>query len=471
MSKSLAIKWIVIIVVLLGSLALIYPNYSWYSKPSAERAKLEAMGDRPERMLNLGLDLRGGSSLLLELDVSKLSNKEPLNEAMARAIEIIRNRIDQYGVGETLITRQGEKWILVQLPGVANPEAAEALIGKTAMLQFHIVKNDVTGAEKAIAKLEETEEPYDQDGILKPEISKLLPEGYTIFRTKDGGYSLVNKEPGVTGADLENARLTMYGENGYPEVSFSFNAEGAKKFGKLTGANINKQLAIVLDNTIQSAPVVQSRISKEGRISGTFTLEEARQLTIVLKAGALPAPVRVIEKKTIGPTLGEDSIKSGLSACLYALIGILLFMIIYYKWAGFISSVALLLNLVLLMAVMSYFSATLTVPGIAGIILSLAMAIDANVLIIERMREEKLLGKPIATIIQLGYEKAWSAIFDSNITTIIVGFCLMQFGTGPVKGFAVTLIIGLTVSLFTAVFVTRAIYELMLTSNPKEISL
>ena len=471
MSKSLAIKWIVIIVVLLGSLALIYPNYSWYSKPSAERAKLEAMGDRPERMLNLGLDLRGGSSLLLELDVSKLSNKEPLNEAMARAIEIIRNRIDQYGVGETLITRQGEKWILVQLPGVANPEAAEALIGKTAMLQFHIVKNDVTGAEKAIAKLEETEEPYDQDGILKPEIAKLLPEGYTIFRTKDGGYSLVNKEPGVTGADLENARLTMYGENGYPEVSFSFNAEGAKKFGKLTGANINKQLAIVLDNTIQSAPVVQSRISKEGRISGTFTLEEARQLTIVLKAGALPAPVRVIEKKTIGPTLGEDSIKSGLSACLYALIGILIFMIIYYKWAGFISSVALVLNLVLLMAVMSYFSATLTVPGIAGIILSLAMAIDANVLIIERMREEKLLGKPIATIIQLGYEKAWSAIFDSNITTIIVGFCLMQFGTGPVKGFAVTLIIGLTVSLFNAVFVTRAIYELMLTSNPKEISL
>ncbi len=471
MSKSLAIKWIVIIVVLLGSLALIYPNYSWYSKPNAERVKLEAMGDRPARMLNLGLDLRGGSSLLLELDVSKLSNKEPLNEAMARAIEIIRNRIDQYGVGETMITRQGEKWILVQLPGVANPEAAEALIGKTAMLQFHIVKNDVTGAEKAIAKLEETEEPYDQDGVLKPEIAKLLPEEYTIFRTKDGGYNLVDKTAKVTGADLENARLTMYGENGYPEVSFSFNAEGAKKFGQLTGSNINKQLAIVLDNTIQSAPVVQSRISKEGRISGTFTLEEARQLTIVLKAGALPAPVRVIEKKTIGPTLGEDSIKSGLSACLYALTAILLFMIIYYKWAGFIADVALLLNLVLLMAIMSYFSATLTVPGIAGIILSLAMAIDANVLIIERMREEKLLGKPIPTIIQLGYDKAWSAIFDSNITTIIVGFCLMQFGTGPVKGFAVTLIIGLAVSLFTAVFVTRAIYELMLTSNPKEISL
>ena len=216
---------------------------------------------------------------------------------------------------------------------------------------------------------------------------------------------------------------------------------------------------------------IESAYQKEGRISGTFTLEEARQLTIVLKAGALPAPVRIIEKRTIGPTLGEDSIKSGLGASLYALLAILLFMIIYYKWAGFIADTALVLNLVLLMAVMSYFSATLTVPGIAGIILSLAMAIDANVLIIERMREEKLLGKPIPTIIQLGYDKAWSAIFDSNITTIIVGCCLLQFGTGPVKGFAVTLIIGLTVSLFTAVFVTRAMYELILTSNPKEISL
>ena len=471
MSKSLAIKWIVIIVVLLGSLALIYPNYRWYSKPTAEREKLEAMGERPQRMLNLGLDLRGGSSLLLELDVSKLSDREPLNEAMARAIEIIRNRIDQYGVGETMITRQGDKWILVQLPGVANPAAAEALIGKTAMLEFHIVKNDTTAAEKAITKLESMEEPYDQDGVLKPEVAELLPEGYTIFRTKDGGYNVVDKVAKVTGADLDDAHLTMYGENGYPEVAFSFNAEGAKKFGALTGSNIGKQLAIVLDNTIQSAPVVQSRISKEGRISGTFTLEEARQLTIVLKAGALPAPVRVIEKRTIGPTLGEDSIKSGLSASLYALIAILLFMIIYYKWAGFIADTALVLNLILMMAIMSYFSATLTVPGIAGIILSLAMAIDANVLIIERMREEKLAGKPIPTIIQLGYDKAWSAIFDSNITTIIVGCCLLQFGTGPVKGFAVTLIIGLTVSLFTAVFVTRAMYELMLTSNPKEISL
>lgn len=471
MSNKLAVKWGIIIAILLGSLYLIYPNYKWYSKPLAERETLDTLGERPKRMLNLGLDLRGGSSLLLELEVAKLSGKEPLNEAMARAIEIIRNRIDQYGVAETSITKQGDKWIMVQLPGVSNPQRAEELIGKTAMLEFRIVKNDTTEAQKAFEKLETTDKPFDDDGNLIPSIAQLVPAGMQIMRNKDGGYSLVTDTASVTGADLENARVVMMGENGYPEVSFTFNAEGAKKFGQLTGANIGKQLAIVLDNTIQSAPVVQSRITKDGRISGTFSAEEARALAIVLKAGALPAPVKVIEKKTIGPTLGEDSIKSGLSASFYALVLILIFMAIYYKAAGVIADIALLLNFVFTVAIMSYFSATLTLPGIAGMILSLAMAIDANVLIIERMREEKLLGKPVYEIINLGYDKAWSAIFDSNITTIIVGACLLQFGTGPVKGFAVTLIIGLVVSLFTAVFVTRAIYELILTSNTKEISL
>ena len=471
MSNKLAVKWGIIIAILLGSLYLIYPNYKWYSKPLTERETLDTLGERPKRMLNLGLDLRGGSSLLLELEVAKLSGKEPLNEAMARAIEIIRNRIDQYGVAETSITKQGDKWIMVQLPGVSNPQRAEELIGKTAMLEFRIVKNDTTEAQKAFEKLETTEKPFDDNGNLIPEIAKLVPAGSQILRNKDGGYSLVTDTATVTGADLENARVVMMSDNGYPAVSFTFNAEGAKKFGQLTGANINRQLAIVVDNTIQSAPVVQSRSTKDGQITGSFTPEEARALAIVLKAGALPAPVKVIEKKTIGPTLGEDSIKSGLSASALALVLILLFMMIYYKAAGFIADIALLLNFVLTVAIMSYFSATLTLPGIAGMILSLAMAIDANVLIIERMREEKRAGRPVHEIINLGYDKAWSAIFDSNITTIIVGACLLQFGTGPVKGFAVTLIVGLLVSLFTAVFVTRAIYELVLTSNPKEISL
>ena len=471
MSNKLAVKWGIILTILLGSLYMIYPNYRWYSKPLAEREALDTLGERPKHMLNLGLDLRGGSSLLLELEVAKLSGKEPLNEAMARAIEIIRNRIDQYGVAETSITKQGDKWIMVQLPGVSDPQRAEELIGKTAMLEFRIVKNDTSDAQKAFEQLEKTEKPFDDDGNLLPSIAKLVPAGYQIMRNKEGGYSLVTATASVTGADLENARVIMMSDNGYPAVSFTFNAEGAKKFGQLTGANIGKQLAIVLDNTIQSAPTVQSRITKDGQITGSFSPEEARSLAIVLKAGALPAPVKVIEKKTIGPTLGEDSIKSGLSASLYALVLILVFMAIYYKAAGVIADIALLLNFVLMIATMSYFSATLTLPGIAGMILSLAMAIDANVLIIERMREEKRLGKPEYEVINLGYDKAWSAIFDSNITTIIVGACLLQFGTGPVKGFAVTLIIGLLVSLFTAVFVTRAIYELILTSNTKDISL
>lgn len=471
MSNKLAVKWGLIIVILLGALYLIYPNYKWYSKPLAEREKLDTLGERPKRMLNLGLDLRGGSSLLLELDVSKLPGNEPLHEAMARAIEIIRNRIDQYGVAETSITKQGDKWIMVQLPGVSNPQRAEELIGKTAMLEFRIVKNDQSVAQEAFSKLEATENPFDDDGNLDPEIAKLVPQGYQIMRSKEGGPTLVESAVEVTGADLEDARVVMMGENGYSEVSFRFNTDGAQKFGKLTGSNLQKNLAIVLDNTIQSAPTIQSRISREGRITGRFTPEEARSLAIVLKAGALPAPVRVIEKKTIGPTLGEDSIKSGLSASAIAFVIILLFMLVYYKAAGFIADIALALNFVLTVAVMSYFSATLTLPGIAGMILALAMAIDANVLIIERMREEKRAGKPVYEIITLGYDKAWSAIFDSNITTIIVGACLLQFGTGPVKGFAVTLIVGLLVSLFTAVFVTRAIYELILTSNTKEISL
>ncbi len=471
MSTKLAVKWGLIIALLLGAVILIYPNYKWYSKPLAEREKLDTLGERPKHMLNLGLDLRGGSSLLLELDVSKLNGSEPLNESMARAIEIIRNRIDQYGVAETSITKQGDKWIMVQMPGVSNPQRAEELIGKTAMLEFRIVHKDMSVAQQAIEKLEATEKPFDDNGILQPEIAKLVPAGYQLMRSKDGGYALVTDKATVTGADLETARVVMMGENGYPEVAFTFNAEGSKKFGQLTGSNLGKPLAIILDNTVQSAPTIQARITKDGRISGTFSPEEARSLAIVLKAGALPAPVRVIEKKTIGPTLGEDSIKSGLSASFYAFVIILVFMVIYYKAAGFISDIALLLNFVFTVAIMSYFNATLTLPGIAGMILSLAMAIDANVLIIERMREEKLAGKNIYEIITLGYDKAWSAIFDSNITTIIVGACLLQFGTGPVKGFAVTLIIGLLVSLFTAVFVTRAIYELVLTSNTKEISL
>lgn len=467
--NKLAFKWGLILLVLVGSIALLYPSYEWYSKTPAEREKLEASNSRPKRILNLGLDLRGGSSLLLELDVSKLSGKETLNESMQRAIEIVRNRIDQYGVGEIPITRQGEKWISVQLPGIANPEQAEALIGKTAMLEFRLVKTDAASQEAA-SKIYELENPFNNDGTLTEEAKKLLPAGTTVMKSKEGGYLPLTDTVSVSGADLEDARVTT-GEYGYPAVSFQFNSDGAKKFGALTGANIGKQLAIVLDNTVQSAPRINSRISSQGQITGQFKMEEARQLAIVLRAGALPAPVSIIEKRVIGPGLGEDSIKSGLTASAIGFIFIILFMSIYYRAGGVISSIALFLNLVFLVALMAYFSATLTLPGIAGIILSLAMAVDANVLILERMREEKDRGQTLPMVIKEGYEKAWSAIFDSNLTTWIASILLFQFGTGPVKGFALTLTLGLFVGVFTSVFVTRAIYEFLLTSNPKDISL
>lgn len=467
--NKLAFKWGLIALIFIGSVALLYPSYEWYSKTPAEREKLEASNSRPKHILNLGLDLRGGSSLLLELDVSKLSGKETLTESMQRAIEIVRNRIDQYGVGEIPITRQGEKWISVQLPGIANPEQAEALIGKTAMLEFRLVKTD-QASQEAASKIYELENAFNNDGTLTEEAKALMPEGTVVMKSKEGGYLPLTDTVAVSGADLEDARVTA-GEYGYPAVSFQFNSDGAKKFGNLTGANIGKQLAIVLDNTVQSAPRINSRISSQGQITGQFKMEEARQLAIVLRAGALPAPVSIIEKRVIGPGLGEDSIKSGLTASAIGFIFIVLFMTIYYRAGGFIASIALCLNLIFLVALMAYFSATLTLPGIAGIILSLAMAVDANVLILERMREEKDKGQPLPAVIKDGYEKAWSAIFDSNLTTWIASILLFQFGTGPVKGFALTLTLGLFVGVFTSVFVTRAIYEFVLTSNPKDISL
>ncbi len=467
--NKLLFKWGLIALVFIGSVTLLYPSYEWYSKTSAEREKLEASNSRPKHILNLGLDLRGGSSLLLELDISKLSGKETLNDSMKRAIEIIRNRIDQYGVGEIPITRQGEKWISVQLPGIANPEQAEALIGKTAMLEFRLVKTD-TASQEAVSKIYEMDNAFNNDGTLTEEAKKLMPEGTTVMRSKEDGLLPVTDTVAVSGADLEDARVTA-GEYGYPAVSFQFNSDGAKKFGTLTGANIGKRLAIVLDNTVQSAPSIRSRISSQGQITGQYKMEEARQLAIVLRAGALPAPVSIIEKRVIGPGLGEDSIRSGLTASAIGFIFIVLFMTIYYRAGGFIASIALCLNLIFLVALMAYFSATLTLPGIAGIILSLAMAVDANVLILERMREEKDKGQPLPAVVKEGYDKAWSAIFDSNLTTWIASILLFQFGTGPVKGFALTLTLGLFVGVFTSVFVTRAIYEFVLTSNPKDISL
>ncbi len=463
---------------LILSIWLLYPTVEWYTKTPDERAKLEAVRMRPKGIMNLGLDLRGGTHLLLELDITKLEKKEKVADAVTRAIEIIRNRIDQYGVGETPISRQGERWISVDLPGISNAEEAENLIGKTALLEFRLV-NDSKDAQDVVAKAEALDgPPLDKNGVPAPEIAKLLPKGSMLYKATAGQegertryYVLFDSVP-VTGAYLENARVETDRQFGTPSIGFTFNKEGGKLFEQFTGANVGKYLAIVLDGVVHSAPVIKTRIGGgSGVIEGSFTMEEARDLAIVLRAGSLPAPVSIIEKRVVGPGLGEDSIKKGLSAALAALLLVVVFMAIYYKAGGLIADIALLLNFVFLIAALGYFGATLTLPGIAGMILSLAMAIDANVLILERMREEMALSKPVAMIIPTGYDKAWSAILDSNVTTWIAAIFLFQFGSGPVKGFAVTLTIGLLVGMFTSVFVTRLIYEFWLTSNPKELSI
>ncbi|HBE87745.1 MAG TPA: protein translocase subunit SecD [Elusimicrobia bacterium] len=456
---------------------LLYPTVEWYTKTPDEREKLESVRLRPKRILNLGLDLRGGTHMLLELDVAKLEKKEALADAMARAIEIIRNRVDQYGVGEVPIARQGDRWISVDLPGISNTEEAENLIGKTALLEFRLT-NDGPEAMKVLEKVAALgESPLAKNGKLHPEVAKVMPKDSILAKAAAGedtrqAYYVLEATVPLTGAYLENARVETDTQFGYPTIGFTFNKQGGQIFERFTGANVNRHLAIVLDGVVHSAPVIKTRIGGgTGVIEGNFTMQEARNLAIILRAGALPAPVNIIEKRVVGPSLGEDSIKKGLTASLIGFLFVFVFMMVYYRAGGFVAGVALGLNFVFLVAAMSYFAATLTLPGIAGMILALAMAIDANVLILERMREEMALSKPLAMVIPTSYDKAWSAIFDSNVTTWIAGIFLFQFGSGPVKGFAVTLTIGLLIGVFTSVFITRAIYDFWLTSNPKELSI
>lgn len=464
-------KGIVIAVPILLAIYLLYPTFAWYSLPVQERKSRELMKDSLlAKTLNLGLDLKGGSHLVLEVQTDKIDSnssegKRVVLDALERAIEILRNRIDQFGVAEPLIARQGEKWIVVQLPGVKDPERAKQLIGKTALLEFRLVEDGPAMENIASALREKSisiSSAVINPELLPKEILSLFPTGYVLMAGRESRYYLVQSTPELTGAYLTNAKVQLGGDSGlgYPEVSIEFNPEGASLFSRLTETNINKNLAIVLDNIVQSAPTIRTRIP-DGKavIEGSFTAEEAKLLATVLRAGALPVPVKIIEERTVGPSLGEDSIRAGVLSSMIGLFLILVFMGVYYKKAGIIANSALILNLVLLLASMIYFRATLTLPGIAGIILSLAMAVDANVLILERMREELRLGKTVRMAIDQGYHKAFSAILDANLTTLIAALFLFQFGTGPVKGFAVTLTIGIIVSMFTAVFMTRTYYD------------
>ena len=404
-----------------------------------------------EKRINLGLDLQGGMHLLLKVDTSHLEGAAKL-DACDRAVEVIRNRIDEFGVRETSIQKQGEDEIVVQLPGVTDRERAIDLIGKTAMLEFKVVSNDPENLKSAIAGT--------------------VPEGFELKYTLDENEPLLlEKQAVLVGDSLTNASVRFdQSQFNEPIVSLKFNAAGAKKFAEVTAANVGKRLAIVLDGKVQSAPRIREAIpSGEAVITGRFDAQAAQDLALILRVGALPAPMHVEEERTVGPLLGQDSINKGVKACLVGCILVFLFMVGYYLLAGLISDIALFLNLIMILGGMGLLplifpgiSATLTLPGIAGIALSLGMAVDANVLINERIREEIAAGRNLRTAIANGYGRALSAIFDSNLTTLIAAFMLFQFGTGPIRGFAVTLTIGLISSMFTAIVVTRVIFELLL---------
>ncbi|MCH8942295.1 MAG: protein translocase subunit SecD [Bacteroidetes bacterium] len=449
-------------------------------------------------------------------------------DAVTRAMEIIRNRVDQYGVSEPTIQRQGSRRVIVELPGIAREEEAKQLLKGTALLQFNLVKDaritldimqkidevmagktdttvvandtldnqDLSSEEFAkkhpffsialINPQAQTADAYvseDQKDKLRlmlnrPEVKAVIPNNVEFhfsakpFGKQDGKsiyvLYLVNKKPELTGGVITDAQATIDPNTAAAIVNMQMNSEGASDWARITGANIGKRIAIILDGAVYSAPNVINKIpSGNSQITGMANMEEAKLLEIVLKAGALPAPVSIIEERTVGPSLGEDSIKAGFKSVVIGFILVALFMMFYYKKAGIVAATSLVFTILFILGVLAGFSATLTLPGIAGIILTIGMAVDANVLIYERIREEMATGKTIKASVDGGFAKANSAIIDSNITTFLTGIILYQFGSGPVQGFALTLMIGIASSLFSALVIVRLIFNIMVTKGMK----
>lgn len=401
--------------------------------------------------------------------IYKISDKESQrikDIAADQALETIRNRIDQFGVAEPTIHRQGEDEIVVQLPGVKDPKRAIELIGKTAQLEFRLVDDEARVAAELPASIAHGEE----EDILRQFAGKIPEDTEILFEkrvNKETGVVrkvplLVKKQASLTGDLLSDAKVNIDSRFSEPYVSLSFNAAGAKIFEEVTGANVKRRLAISLDNTIYSAPVIQEKIAGgNAQISGHFTLEEAKDLSIVLRAGALPAPMKMLQNVTVGPSLGRDSIEAGKIAGIIGTIAVVVFMIFYYRLSGLIADIALFLNIILLLGAMASLNATLTLPGIAGIILAIGMAVDSNVLMFERIRDELRAGKTPRAAVDSGYSKAFWTIFDSHVTTLITAAVLFQFGTGPIKGFAVTLSLGVAINLFTALVGTKSIFDII----------
>jgi protein-export membrane protein SecD len=578
MNRSLQIRAGLTVVILLFSLYGLLPTFKALSISSAER---EAAKDNPERLeeiakidaaaIRRGLDLKGGMYLVLEVDQEGMNSSEA-EDALMRVREILTNRIDKFGVSEPEITTFGSSRIVVKLPGLQDPERAKNLLGKTARLEFRMVRpdteiqgaldkldqlflvdaglgesteqaaadslvveepanepaeetdiavaeqdtagtaetdtasspfgdlDDILGDEDAIAEVDEAylaEHPFTglliaQQGILSStplfveeknvaRVQAMLDDPRTARKLRNMEFQLdmepmdfgqgqmlrplylVESKSIITGDQLTDALSTANPDRpGFWQVNFSLNNRGARTFAKVTGENVGRFLAISLDGRISSAPVIQGKIpSGSGSISGNFTNHEASDLALLLRAGALPTDVFIAEERTVGPSLGSDSIRMGVNAALYGSIMVVIFILIYYRLSGVVTVFALLSNIIIMMAVLAQFDLVLTLPGIAGIILTVGMAVDANVLINERIREELRKDKTIRASVQSGYANATRTIIDANVTTLIAGGILLWFGTGPIKGFAVTLSIGILTSMFTALVMTRVIMEFM----------
>jgi protein-export membrane protein SecD len=510
------------LVVLVGlSIYALYPSFRYYGMSEAERAALdpEKLADLRGEALKLGLDLQGGMHLVLELDRSALRDEE-VPEAMARAIEIMRNRVDRFGVAEPIIQRQGTDRMLIELPGLLDKERAVKLVGQTALLEFKLVKNEqdarrvlerldralaerARGADAAAdtadlglihpltdlmpywpdmpwgaAFIPETDVPKARALMESVRIDSLIPIDAQVLWGKSPetyqGYRgrllyVLDRRPQLTGKGLANAVRRIGIDPTMPNaagVSLTFNAEGARVFRRVTAQNVNRLLAIVLDDQVVSAPRIKERIpTQRAQITGSFTDEEAKDLATVLQAGALPAPVNIIQEMTVGPSLGADSIRKGTTAALIGAAIVVLFMVVYYRASGLVAVFALFFNMLFLFAALAGMRGTVTLPGIAGMALTVGMAVDANVLIFERIREELGTGKKIRGAIDAGFNRAFRAIFDSNVTTMISAGVLWWIASGPIQGFATTLFIGILANLYTAVMISRMVFDVY-TSRP-----
>ncbi len=386
---------------------------------------------------------------LIEAEIERLNNW-----STSQALETIRNRIDKFGVTEPIIQRQGPREIIIQLPGMKDPKRAIDLIGKTAMLEFRMLDStgDLTMALKGSV-------PFGSELIYQ---KKTNPETGEV----DMIPYLVKKETLLTGDLISDAKVAFDSQFNEPYVGINFDRQGGKIFERLTAQNVNKRMAIILDGNLYSAPNINEKISGgRASITGGFTYDEAVDLAIVLRAGALPAPVNVIQNVTVGPSLGHDSIEAGIRAVIFGGALVIIFMILYYRASGIIAIWAVFLNIIMLMGSMAYFNATLTLPGIAGILLTIGMGVDANVLIFERIKEELRAGRTPRSAVDSGYDRAWWTIVDSQVTTLITAAVLFQFGSGPIKGFAVALSLGILINLFTALVGTKVIFDIINTRS------